>query len=250
VDYCGLRVYLVAVHKLRGLQDAGIDGEPGGRLLPLPEGGVVLPVRLQGAAIWFAPVPIFNHVGYTNQFKQMDLTKTNFRSLVKMRFFAIGVMFVCSFIFWSFIWRLARIPSAAYPFVSKMWPFHATFQAMWIRTTLEGGTFWVAEVIRWRVIVMGFAVGWLVYVALAATGAPTLLFYGFASGVALWPHQVIPMFVGAMLRRLYFERKFGVAKWRAYAPILLAGFSCGMGLVGMTSIAVALIAKSISPVVY
>jgi hypothetical protein len=31
-----------------------------------------------------------------------------------------------------------------------------------------------------------------------------------------------------------------------YAPVLLAGFFCGMGLVGMFAIALALIAKSVS----
>jgi len=233
-----------------GSRMLGLTGSPAGVSFPYLREASFYLSGYKGAAIWFAPVPIFNHVHYTNQFKQMDLTKTNFRSLVKMRFFAIGVMFICSFIFWSFIWRLGRIPSGAYPFVSKIWPFHATFQSMWIRTTLEEGAFQVTEVIKWKVILTGFSAGWLIYIVLAVVGAPRLLFYGFASGVAMWPHMTIPMFFGAMLRRFYFERKFGVAKWRAYAPILLAGFSCGMGLVGMTSIAVALIAKSISPVIY
>jgi hypothetical protein len=39
-------------------------------------------------------------------------------------------------------------------------------------------------------------------------------------------------------------------RWRAYAPILLAGYSCGVGLIGMTSIAIALISKSVSQVVF
>jgi len=233
-----------------GTRMLGLTGTPAGVSFPYLKEASFYLSGYKGAAIWFAPVPLYNHVGYANQFKQMDMTKTNFRSLVKMRFFAIGVMFVCSFIFWSFIWRLARIPSGAYPYVNKMWPFFATFQAIFIRTTLEGGTSFVAQVIKWKVIIMGFSFGWLLYIVLALTGAPRLLFYGFASGVGMWPHMSIPLFIGAMLRRFYFERKFGVAKWRAYAPILLAGFSCGMGLVGMTSIAVALIAKSISPVIY
>jgi hypothetical protein len=233
-----------------GTRMLGLTGTPAGVSFPYLKEASFYLSGYKGAAIWFAPVPLYNHVGYANQFKQMDMTKTNFRSLVKMRFMAIGILFVCSFIFWSFIWRLARIPSGAYPYVNKMWPFFATFQAIFIRTTLEGGTSFVAQVIKWKVIIMGFSFGWLLYIVLALTGAPRLLFYGFASGVGMWPHMSIPLFIGAILRRFYFERKFGVAKWRAYAPILLAGFSCGMGLVGMTSIAVALIAKSISPVIY
>ncbi|MBM3277288.1 MAG: hypothetical protein FJY95_04305, partial [Candidatus Handelsmanbacteria bacterium] len=43
---------------------------------------------------------------------------------------------------------------------------------------------------------------------------------------------------------------FGEERWSSYAPILLAGYSCGVGLIGMTSIAVALISKAISQVVF
>ena len=45
--------------------------------------------------------------------------------------------------------------------------------------------------------------------------------------------------------RYYFQ-----PRWRAYAPILLAGYSCGMGLVGMSSIALALISKAVSSIVF
>ena len=37
---------------------------------------------------------------------------------------------------------------------------------------------------------------------------------------------------GALLGRYYFLKKYG-PMWRQYAPVLLAGFSCGMGLCGM-----------------
>ena len=57
-------------------------------------------------------------------------------------------------------------------------------------------------------------------------------------------------FAGALLGRYYFQRRYGAARWRAYSPILLAGYSCGMGLVGMSSIAVALISKAVSNIVF
>jgi len=61
---------------------------------------------------------------------------------------------------------------------------------------------------------------------------------------------VILQFAGALLGRFYFAKRFGETKWKAYAPIILAGYSCGMGLIGMTSIAVALISKAVSSVVF
>jgi len=56
----------------------------------------------------------------------------------------------------------------------------------------------------------------------------------------------VPQLIGGLLGRYYFARRFGVADWRRYAPVLLAGFSCGMGLIAMVAIALGLIAKSVS----
>jgi hypothetical protein len=55
--------------------------------------------------------------------------------------------------------------------------------------------------------------------------------------------------VGALLGRFYFYKRFG-ARWRQYAPVLLAGFSCGMGLTGMFAMGFALILKSLSHMAY
>jgi len=52
------------------------------------------------------------------------------------------------------------------------------------------------------------------------------------------------------LGRYHFQKRFGEERWRAYTPILLAGYSCGMGLVGMSSIALALISKAVSSIVF
>ena len=56
--------------------------------------------------------------------------------------------------------------------------------------------------------------------------------------------------MGALLGRRYLRRRFGEERWSAYAPILLAGYSCGMGLIGMASISLALISKAVSQVVF
>ena len=70
------------------------------------------------------------------------------------------------------------------------------------------------------------------------------IFYGFVSGLVAWPHFAILNFVGAILGRFYLRRRFGAERWYAYAPIVLVGYSCGVDLMGMTSIAIALISKS------
>jgi hypothetical protein len=54
---------------------------------------------------------------------------------------------------------------------------------------------------------------------------------------------------GALLGRYYFFKRYG-KMWRQYAPVLLAGFSCGMGLTGMLAMGFALILKSLGHMAY
>jgi len=58
------------------------------------------------------------------------------------------------------------------------------------------------------------------------------------------------MFIGALLGRFYFAKKFGKKRWRSFAPLLAAGYACGVGLIAMVSIAIALIFKSVSQIVF
>ena len=73
---------------------------------------------------------------------------------------------------------------------------------------------------------------------------------GFIRGVQTLPHFMIPEIVGALVGRYVMERRFGTKNWRQYAPVLLAGFACGMGLIGMSSVAIALISKSVTQLRY
>jgi hypothetical protein len=75
---------------------------------------------------------------------------------------------------------------------------------------------------------------------------PVMFFYGLVGGVGGMIHAEIPKLFGALLGRYYFQKRFGVSEWHRYAPVLLAGFSCGMGLVAMVAIALGLITKSVS----
>ena len=64
------------------------------------------------------------------------------------------------------------------------------------------------------------------------------------------PHFVITELIGAMLARFYFWKKYGRKQWLQYAPILAVGFACGMALMGMGAVAVALIQKSVTVLVF
>jgi len=236
----------------------GLTGSPYGATIPYIREASFFLSGYRGTEVWFAPIPIADHGTAVGVYKQLELTRTKFGGLIKMHALTILILFVCSFVFWQFIWRLAPVPSSTYPFVQKFWPFESTMQTMWIKSTMDpkdvgGGAVGIAllrEIIKPQYIFTGAAFGGLLYGVLAFFRAPTLLFYGFVSGLGAWPHFIIPQFAGAMLGRFYFQKRFGEARWHAYAPILLAGYSCGMGLIGMTSIAIALISKAISQVVF
>ena len=93
------------------------------------------------------------------------------------------------------------------------------------------------------VICISVLVGLGLYVGFAAVGVPAVVFYGMIGGVCAPTHAGVPLLVGALLGRYYFRRKFGEIKWKRYLPVVAAGFSCGMGLAGMTAVAISMIAQ-------
>jgi hypothetical protein len=64
------------------------------------------------------------------------------------------------------------------------------------------------------------------------------------------PGHALPEMFGALLGRLYFERKFGRENFKKYIMIVMAGFAAGVGLTAMGSVAIAFIAKSTSTLGY
>ena len=79
---------------------------------------------------------------------------------------------------------------------------------------------------------------------------PVSLIYGFVRGLSGLPHLLIPEMAGALIARYSLEKRFGTDRWRQYAPVLLAGYACGMGLIGMSAVAIALISKSVTQMQY
>ncbi|MCM8772436.1 MAG: OPT/YSL family transporter [Candidatus Omnitrophica bacterium] len=227
----------------------GITGVATGVAFPYVREASFILSGYKGADIWFAPVPYFNH-GYLAQlFKQLELTRTKFTSWYKAEFTALGIMLFCSFLFWSIIWKMAPIPSSTYPFAQKMWPMSAIFNALWATSTLEGGAKWMIEAIKLKPILNSGIAMFLLYGIFNILKIPAGFFYGIVGGITSMPHFAFPMFIGALLSRFYLRKKIG-PNWDRYRPIILAGYACGFGLIGMISIAVALIAKTIFQIIY
>ncbi len=239
--YSPLMSYVSA--RLIGLTGHGVG-------FPFVKEAVIIKSGYQKADIWFAPIPMYDMGWAAQRFREVELTGTKFTSILKAELFMLPIMLISSFMFWAFFWHTSPVPSPQFPFAQKFWPLHATMQSIWLTANKPGGANWFMKALKPDVAVYGGIATFALYGATAALKLPVLYFYGLASGVGMLPHAIIPRFGGALLGRYYFARRFGLENWRKYTPVLLAGFSCGMGLMGMSAIALALISKSVSYLPY
>jgi len=201
----------------------------------------------KGIRVWFAPIPISNYGAQTQSFRSVELTGTKFTSLVKAELMMFPILLVCSFIFWSYIWRLNPIPSVYYPYTQKFWDFTAMNSWLMMTSTTEGPTREMfLRAIKPPLMVGGLGFGLIAYYVLSWLNVPVLTIYGFIRGLGTMPHYSIPEFAGALIGRYYLRKRFGEDNWKRWPPVLLAGLSCGMGLIGMLTIAIQLLKSSIT----
>ena len=202
-----------------------------------------------GIGIWYAPIPIHNYGKATVKFREIELTGTSFKSIIKAEIFVFPVVMISSLLFSQYLWQLAPIPSNQYPYAQELWHLHALNTLLLQSATLEGNSpFFQAFKISY--VLWGLGLGLVTYWTLATMNLPIMLIYGVTRGLGqTTPHGVFLEVVGALLAKYYFVRKYGV-KWRLYAPVLLAGFSCGMGIMGMLGMGFTLIMRSLGRLSY
>ncbi len=202
-----------------------------------------------GIEIWYAPIPIHNYGEATVGFRQIELTGTSLRGIIKAEFVTLPIVIIASLLFSQFLWQLAPIPSTNYPYAQELWHLQALNTLLMQTATLEGNSLFF-QALNSLYVSCGVFFGILVYAILSFMGLPVLLVYGVVRGLGQsTPHGLILELLGALLGRYYFLKKYG-KQWRQYAPVLLAGFSCGMGLAGMFAMGCTLILKSLNKLPY
>lgn len=215
---------------------------------PMLKEAVIVSTGYQRVNIWYAPVPLQDQGWAAQRFREIELTGTKFSSVLKAEAMMLPLILVASFVFWAFFWHTNPIPSAQFPFAQKLWPIFAQQDAIWQQINLpesEASNI-IRSALKPPVIVGGAFAGFALYWIFSLARLSPLIYYGFVGGVGAMPPDTIPMFLGAWLGRRFFRRRFGEQTWSSYAPVLLAGFACGTGLIAMVSVALALIAKSVS----
>lgn len=203
----------------------------------------------QGIEIWYAPIPIHNYGEATVHFREIELTGTSIRGIIKAEIVVFPVVMIASLLFSQFIWRLAPIPSSSYPYAQELWHLQALNTLLMQTSTLEGSSLFY-QALNFGYVSVGMVFGVIAYYLLTLLGLPILLIYGVVRGLGQsTPHGLILEVVGAFLGRFFFLKRYG-SMWRQYAPVLLAGFACGMGLSGMFAMGFALILKSLGRLAY
>jgi hypothetical protein len=217
-----------------------------GQALTIPlvrEAGMILS-GYQGIAVWFLPFPIHNYGIQTVFYRQAELTGTKFTSIWKSEIIIVPFVIVCSIVFAQFIWSLAPIPSANYPYTMEIWELTAKNNALLYSATTDGYSQF-KDAFSVPLISIGLASGMSLFAILKVLGAPVFLLYGLVQGLnQTLPHSVVPQFIGALLGRFYLQRKLG-DQWLKTVPIISAGYFCGAGLISVFCIGVMFLSKSV-----
>ena len=107
---------------------ARLDGLIGREFsLPYINEAIIYLTGFRGVEIWFVPFPARNFGGHAEGFRVVELTGMKFTSLLKAELFMLPIVFGVSLMYWSFLWKLAPIPSESYPYAQLMWPRRAFF---------------------------------------------------------------------------------------------------------------------------
>ncbi|GIX07079.1 MAG: hypothetical protein KatS3mg115_1482 [Candidatus Poribacteria bacterium] len=214
--------------------------------IPYIKEAVVILSRYEQIDIWFAPFPNEDYGGETQGWRVLELTGTTFTSKLAADFIAWPILLIAGIVAWHFIWKLAPIPSAQYQFAQMMWPFFATQRALWV-TALRDGQSEQLQAIRGNYVLIGGLVSLLLYGITVLSHVPYrhIAGYGVLGGLGADPGAFFLEFIGAMTGRYVMIKRFGRNRWARYNPVLLAGFWCGLALVGMAGVAIDLLQKAV-----
>ncbi len=202
-----------------------------------------------GAKIWFLPIPKANYGVQVVSYKQAELLGCKFGSVWKAQLLLFPIIILSSLFFSSFIWSLAEIPSAVYPYTEKIWDLTAKNTCLVYSATL-GEYSQFSEALGWGRFLAGFGSAGAVMGLLGWFGAPTMLFFGVVRGLGQTaPHTVIPNFIGALVGKFYFEKRYK-REWRKMIPVVSSGFFVGTGLISILSVGFVFLAKAVSTVAY
>lgn len=235
--------------RLLGLTGQAVD-------IPFIREGAFILSGARGVDIWLAPVPVENYGYMAQAFRINELTGVSFRSLIKTELIALPLLFVLSMLFWGYIWKSDAVPSDLFPAAQINWELAAKNQVLLLSSTFvppgedaASTNIWDSQfmqAIHPKTIGAGFVGCVGLYSLMSFFGLPVMLVYGMIRGLGQLPHFMILELVGALLGRLYFQKRYGQKQFLTLVPALVAGYFTGIGLVSMVSMALMLVKSAIT----
>ena len=138
---------------------ARLDGLVGREIsIPYVEEAIRFMTGFRGVEIWFVPFPTRNFGGHAEGFRVVELVGMKFTSLLKAELFMLPIVLVVSMMYWTFLWRLAPIPSESYPYAQLMWPLRAFDQALYFSSTMYSKMWRAGEELEGDIVPVGHAV--------------------------------------------------------------------------------------------
>lgn len=178
-----------------------------------------------------------NAPGWTEMIKVATLTQTKPIDFFKAYALTVVLYNIFSFIYVSFFWAIAPIPSSQYPFTMVNWPIQLTSFGVWFSRQVAANV----EMLLFSYIgMLGLGVATLFgekYIT------PWFDFVAFVTGTQTIPPYSTAMFIGGVIARLLAKR-VGESKLLNVRNTIIAGLGMGMGTVVGVFGAITLIAKS------
>jgi len=176
--------------------------------------------------------------GWTYMLKVGSLTETRPIDVLKALIFTIIIFNALSFIWMEFFWRIAPIPSAAYPYALATWP-----------SQIISGAVWMTGQVGIKPWLLYYSFLGVLAICLAGEAASRFLGLPFSSiglitGMGVLPPSSIALFIGSALNRFAFPRFFGDRIWAENKSAMAAGLVSGEGLAAAIAIASSLITRA------
>src|SRR5205085_428438 len=112
------------------------------------------------------------------------LTGTKITSMIKAEMFILPVVVIATIIFSHFIWKIAPVPSSAFPYAEQWWELSAYRQGLIYSSTLPGGeNSQFSQAFHPGFVFAGLGSSVALYAILSSFGLPVLLFYGVVRGL-------------------------------------------------------------------
>ncbi|MEI6148086.1 MAG: hypothetical protein WCS01_03240, partial [bacterium] len=96
------------------------------------------------------------------------------------------------------------------------------------------------------IIAGSFSFSMVTFVVMSIFKLPIMAIYGFVQGIGGMPHGFVPLVIGALIGKFYFQKKLGQKRLLEIMPVLLAGYGTGCGLIALIGVAINLIVSAVS----